>query len=288
MGLRIERSKSLAAMAPGLVKLLCEAATRICSSTGQVKVLNIKEKQTIAAWQAHFGADHKPFRNDCAVCLGGCRDKQGRKVERTTAFCLTLDIAGPFQLGVDQIKSSSPRYFLAATISIPVTTEGPLVQGLKDLGFKVKPSQQPHRMAEMEQELEGDEQVGQENHDDPWQRLEGEEEMVEGEVELRDRAEQEQKMEGVHCGLYTGIQGAVVCCADPISQCSSLRHLIPAVANIFARIRSMQIPVVKVHTDRAKGFAAQPFREWRAARDLWHAMSAGDEPSQNSRVEHII
>ena len=284
--LRIEKSKSLAAWAPGLVELLCRAARRICSATCQVKSLNTKEKQTIAAWQAHFDADHKPFRNDCSVCLqGGGRDRQRRKVVHKTSFCLSLDIAGPFQPGVDQVKSTSPKYFLAATISIPVSSEGPLVQGLKDLGFKVKPSEQPHRMSD---EVEGEEEIddGQEG-DDPWQRGDGEEaEEVVGPIEMSELAEQEQRWKEFIAGS-TQVESKVLSFALPL-QSRNVRHVVPAVASIFARIKSMQIPVVRVHTDRAKEFVAQQFKDWCAARDLWHTLSPGDEPTQNSRVERII
>ena len=149
----------------------------------------------------------------------------------------------------------------------------------------MKPSEQPHRMSD---EVEGEEEIddGQEG-EDPWQRGDGEEaEEVVGPIEMSELAEQEQRWKEFIAGS-TQVESKVLSFALPL-QSRNVRHVVPAVASIFARIKSMQIRVVRVHTDRAKEFVAQQFKDWCAARDLWHTLSPGDEPTQNSRVERII
>lgn len=140
----------------------------------------------------------------------------------------------------------------------------------------------------MSDEVEGEEEIddGQEG-EDPWQRGDGEEaEEVVGPIEMSELAEQEQRWKEFIAGS-TQVESKVLSFALPL-QSRNVRHVVPAVASIFARIKSMQIRVVRVHTDRAKEFVAQQFKDWCAARDLWHTLSPGDEPTQNSRVERII
>ena len=62
-------------------------------------------------------------------------------------------------------------------------------------------------------------------------------------------------------------------------------QVLSAVASIYARARSMQVPILRVHTDRAQEFGGSAFRKWCLDRSLWHTMSPGDE---NSRVERTI
>lgn len=92
-------------------------------------------------------------------------------------------------------------------------------------------------------------------------------------IEMGDLAEQEQRWKEFIAGS-TQVESKVLSFALPL-QSRNVRHVVPAVASIFARIKSMQIPVVRVHTDRAKEFVAQQFKDWCAARDLWHTLSPG-------------
>ena len=48
---------------------------------------------------------------------------------------MSVDIAGPFQPGLDQVFGASPRYFMVANVAIPVDAEGPMVKGLRIWGF---------------------------------------------------------------------------------------------------------------------------------------------------------
>ena len=50
----------------------------------------------------------------------------------------------------------------------------------------------------------------------------------------------------------------------------------------------MNIPILRLHTDRAREFASSSFARWCSNRDILHTMSPGDEPTQNARVERTI
>ena len=63
------------------------------------------------------------------------------------------------------------------------------------------------------------------------------------------------------------------------------KDVVQAVGLIYARLKSLGIPVTRVHHDRAKEFLSSDFKRWLAARDVWQSTTAGDEPQTNGRVE---
>ena len=62
-------------------------------------------------------------------------------------------------------------------------------------------------------------------------------------------------------------------------------HVIQATAELYARYRSLQLPIKRVHTDRAKEFMGKGFQRWVANRGLQATWTAGDEPTGNGRAE---
>ena len=281
---RLAFSKDLAAWAPGLKQVLAAVIReRSKDTSSMMKRLSKKEKDSIAGWQAHFDHGHIPFRNDCTVCLEGAgRDRQRRRLECRTSYCLSVDICGPFQEGWDQASGPAPRYFLVGNVSVPLNAEGPMVQGLKDLGFRM-PSVP---VKEDSNGLDG-EVVDLAQEEDPMalQQPEGEEE-EQPQVEVQGRDEDERKWKEFIAGSPT-VESKVLSFAVPLVSRKD-QQVVAAVASIFARIRSMQIPILRIHTDRAREFAGAVFRKWCLDRSLWHTMSPGDEPTQNARVERTI
>lgn len=63
------------------------------------------------------------------------------------------------------------------------------------------------------------------------------------------------------------------------------RDVAQATGLIYTRLRSLGIPVMRVHHDRAKEFLSSDFKRWIAVRDLQQSTTAGDEPQTNERAE---
>ena len=283
---RLAFSKDLAAWAPGLKQALAAVIRERSKDAGSMmKRLSKKDKESIAGWQAHFDHGHIPFRNDCTVCLEGAgKDRQRRRLECRTSYCLSVDICGPFQEGWDQATGPSPRYFLVGNVSVPVNSEGPMVQGLKDLGFRKMPAQFPKN----DEKKEVEETAIEPEEEDPMAIQEQEQNPGEEQpqVEVKVREEDERKWKEFIAGS-PAVESKVLSFAVPLVSRKD-QHMVAAVASIFARVRSMQVPVLRVHTDRAREFAGAMFRKWCLDRSLWHTMSPGDEPTQNARVERTI
>ena len=281
---RLEFSRELAAWAPGLKEALAAVVRKRSAEVGlMMKRLSKKDRDSIAAWQAHFDHGHVPFRNDCTVCLEGAgKDRQRRPLKYKTSYCLSVDISGPFQEGLDQVSGPAPRYFLVGNVSVPLDSEGPMVQGLRDLGFRM-----PERETTEGVELPPDEVVEQVG-DDPLAAQEPEQDPEEEHppVTVKVQEEDERRWKEFISGSPS-VESKVLTFAVPLTSRKS-SHVLSAVASIFARARSMQIPILRVHTDRACEFAGSGFRKWCLDRSLWHTMSPGDEPTQNARVERTI
>ena len=64
--------------------------------------------------------------------------------------------------------------------------------------------------------------------------------------------------------------------------------VVKATSRIYAKAMAMQLPITRVHTDRAREFAGSRFQKWLADRNVYHTMCAGDEPQSNARAEREV
>ena len=283
---RIEWSATLAAWAPGLVEAIAKEAIRARQSGDtQVKMLTAKEKGEIKDWQEHYRGGHLPFRRDCAVCLETAgRDRPRRTVVTPDSFCLSLDLAGPFKPGEAQDVYDA-KYMLVGVVTVPTAGEIPLVESLRELGVVVNPI--PDEGAETEQRPEDEELPADVEAEQVWVGDEAEEEAEGGNPE--DIAEF-QKLEvkwREFLGEAAHVKVRGLTFAVPL-QSRKAQQVIEAVFLVYSRIRALQIPILRVHTDRAREFCSRGFKRWLADRDLHFTMSAGDEPTGNARVEREI
>lgn len=150
-------------------------------------------------------------------------------------------------------------------------------------GFRVKPPSQ-------EEAVNGEQDEGIPSEeaplDDPMSELD--ETVEEGDipvVEAKHRAAAEQRWKEF---LTEGCEAEsrVLTFAVPLVSRNS-HQVVEKVAWIYARVRSMNIPILRLHTDRAREFASSSFARWCSNRDILHTMSPGDELLKN-RVRTLI
>ena len=109
------------------------------SSASGVRSLKTKEGHTAAMRASHYQAGHVPFRRDCAVCLEAAgRDRARKPMKSQEGYCWSMDIAGPFKPGEDQVVKQ-PRYILVSCVTVPVEGGVPLTEGLQALQKKKLP-----------------------------------------------------------------------------------------------------------------------------------------------------
>ena len=64
-----------------------------------------------------------------------------------------------------------------------------------------------------------------------------------------------------------------------------VKHLLPALQTLHARFRSLGIPMLRMHSDRAKEFISRPVRAWTAQVGMYQTVTSGDDSKSNGRCE---
>ena len=65
----------------------------------------------------------------------------------------------------------------------------------------------------------------------------------------------------------------------------AVKHLLPALSRLHARIRALGLPLYRIHSDRAKEFSSAEMQAWAADRDILTTMTSGSSFKSNGRVE---
>ena len=278
----IQRSKKMAEWAPGLVEVLVRAARRVLEEKEgmKMKALSMKERQEVAGWEAHFMANHVPYRRDCMICLESMgKDRQRRRIPHADAYTLAVDIAGPYQKGTDQ-ESGAPRYLLVATVTIPLKDGEPLPHGLQQMSHKVKPR-------EGEDEMWAQEEVSGEEEPEQWQEIEeGEEVQALSPMELKEVELANEKWKEF-LGDVKAHETQTLTWGVPLQSRAS-REVVRGLSKVFTRFQMLQIPMYRLHSDRAKEFLSAEVKRWATMHQLLQTYTAGDEPEGNARTEREI
>ncbi len=67
-----------------------------------------------------------------------------------------------------------------------------------------------------------------------------------------------------------------------------VNEITKAVSYFYAKVKSLGLPLHRIHSDRAKEFVSKQFATWVSQRDLMHTTTAGDEHQGCARVEGEI
>ena len=272
-----------------------------------------------------------------------------------SAFCLNLDVAGPFRQGHDQCPGTGPRYFMVGVYTVPLHQGGPLVERLQQLGAlkekeawktksenggaQVQDSRREHGGAEgtsavdevylgSDAEIRAVSMAGQELHPDQEEgaavqcddhaggqrgddghggaeaqarpdpeghRQDLWEELAQGGVppdeDISDTVIKELDLENQRwLEEISGLQDVCVCnltLALPLKS----RHandIIEVTSLMYGRLRSLGLPLHRVHTDRAREFTSRQFSSWLRQRDVVHTTTGGDEHQGCARAEGEI
>ena len=316
---RLKQSKAAAAWAPGLVRLLQEVIKRkqdaveehgrrvtrqvesetrppwidreVGPATDRDSSMESRDPPGMRAltaadlhdWRQHVANEHQPARRDCSVCLQNMgRDRPHKRITHPSSYCLNLDIAGPFKGGKDQLETL-PRYMAVGVFTVPVKNGTPLAEKLREFGKKVESKEDP--------ELQGDPDLiwgepEKEDEIDPFASVEAAEEVVLSEAEIQQcEARNQEWREKIQ-----DLQDVQVCSLTLAAPLRS-RHAteVQKVLTFFyCKLRAIGLPVVRVHTDRAKEFVSRSLAQWMRDHDVLHTTSSGDESQGSARAEGEI
>ena len=307
MNERIAQSKLWASWAPGLKAAIAEALRRwLFSNAPPRDVIEPNEKlkaQVMAVgevalqqWKQHFLNDHMPARRDCSHCLRAQgRSRPHKRVEHPESFTLSLDLSGRMEKGRDQMPGSC-KYVLVGVYTFPVTKSGKSI--LPQPG-EDEPQDQPipppddpalgGELALIPDPLAPDDpnppQAENPEAEAPEDPLHEEALPDPGEPDEDVRhanSMYETWMRLVHEAKDVTVRNLTF--TEPV-QDRNVQNILPAIARIYARLRSLGCPVYRVHSDRAKEFISKQTKSWFLDRGIVQTMTPGSAYKTNGRVE---
>ena len=207
---------------------------------------------SLEAWRDHVKRGHIPYSRECRTCLRemGIDAHHRRQKGCGAAYTLSADIVGPFVEGYDTALKGKAKYALVATIAVPIF---PGMMTEDDAAYEPTDTEEadPGVPAEAlvdlplvdvepgEVEWATDEEVARLNAQVLSERL---------------KPSEGKLMNLTFVEVVTSRRGGDVALALSL---------------IYARLRAYGIPVLRLHTDRAKEFLSESVRTWAASRSIW-------------------
>jgi len=278
----------------------------------------------LEAWKNHFLHDHLPARRDCMHCVRAqARSKPHRKVTHPEAYTLSVDLSGRMTAGQDQ-EHQRCKYLMVACYTFPVTGDGrPLVQppgappedhdhplpsmdlhGGEDQAGHPLPSMDlyggdaaanPHGVPDDDDEVLMDEEGDQPPTPEDAKDLPEPEDPLHEEAPLPHAGDgpAEQAMRGADEVWHRLVQdatnvGVMNLTFVELLGSRSVAEVLPALARIYARLRALGLPLLRLHCDRARELVAAPVRRWTLDRGIVTTLTSGSSYKSNGRVESEV
>eukprot|EP00438_Fugacium_kawagutii_P032909 Skav221774 [mRNA] locus=scaffold2426:73054:81328:- [translate_table: standard] len=302
---RCAESKTWAEWAPGLKKALALVLQRWLETSppsSPRRCLRRMKPLTQAQWRLHFENDHLPARRDCRHCVQAqARSRPHHRVRHAESFTLSVDLSGKLTPGEDQCTKGSKQvsYMMVATYTFPTTRKGePLIQPPGEA------DPEDHPLPPLDADLDGDGAEGIERSDedegqsadherpplvDPEDVADGWEEVElpppEGPPSLAEQSAN-QAYETWHKLIdeASDVRVQTLTFAELLPS-RSTQEILPALARIYCRLRSLGLPVYRLHSDRAREFVASPIRRWCLDRGIIATLTPGSSWKSNGRAE---
>ena len=256
-------------------------------------------------WKLHLERDHTPYRRDCAVCVSALgTGRPHRRTKHKSAYVLSVDIGGPMRTLSRDASGRDYRYFLAGAYTFP---RFPNLKPEKD----PKPSEMASmdydfKNLDMEPELREEDELSYVPSEDP----EHADLVRELEEQLKDLEEQSQpELRAVAAegegGLWDddeiaqkeaeeqkdeedgGLEMDVIYFMKPLRKKNS-KAITRAIQEIYLQLRAENLPVARIHSDRAHELQSEPLREWALDRDILLTRTEGQSPASNGTAERAV
>eukprot|EP00438_Fugacium_kawagutii_P007554 Skav217693 [mRNA] locus=scaffold1925:59391:64646:+ [translate_table: standard] len=303
---RCAESKQWAEWAPGFKKVLMVVLRQwlnqdLGSPRGQLKKL---KPLTLEQWKSHFAHDHLPARRDCRHCVQAqARSRPHHRVRHPESFTLSVDLSGKMSPGGDQCTKGTKQvsYLMVASYTFPTTKSGkPLVKPPTE----EEPVDQPLPPLDADLDGEGAPGVPPASAEDPALAAREGRDRSSDDAEVDPLHEEEPVVEKLAAMVEESAQQAYATWHKLIDEATDIQiqnltfvevvpsraaqDVLPALARIYCRLRSLNLPLYRVHTDRAREFLAAPIRRWLLDRGVISTLTPGSSWKSNGRAEAEI
>ena len=258
-------------------------------------------KMTEEQWKAHVSRGHVPFRRDCLTCVAGAGvGRRHGRVEHPDAFVLTADTSGPLKTpGMDshqQGAKKSMRYLFVARLRLPTAF-------LKKAGCPLK----GELKEEDEEVVEEDKDPLADDEEEVCGKDEPEEDVDCGIPFPSDGEEEGELRDEPHSGSADGVE-PVASKEDEVPPKMDDLHppemtslvwtaalsdnksatVLEAIQDVFYHARSLNIPILRFHSDKSLEFYAKATRRWIKMNGMRMTASEGGVPQSNGVAERTV
>ena len=269
------------------------------------------------AWRLHVERDHVPFRKDCEQCvmsLGSGRPH--RRTKQKSAYVLSVDIGGPMRATSRDGHGYGYRYFLAASYTKPRFADQPdpaphspeeLASDdydFKNLDLEVVPAQEEEGEVDIGHgvgDVLGDPGEDLLQEGDLGELFEPSHEEEEGEPavhklkaeelwdddELAEQQQEKDKKEGEEMDGNPEVPTDHLYFVKPLKTKKS-KAVMQAIQEIVLQLKHENLPVVRIHSDRAHELRSPGLREWALDQSIMLTRTEGQSPQSNGTAERAV
>ena len=248
--------------------------------------------------------DHLPARRDCSHCLRAQgRSRPHKRVEHPEAFTLSLDLSGKLTPGKDQ-EPGNYKFLLVGVYTYPVTKKG---KRLIPRPVEDDPDEEDQPLPGLNEISKSDHQVGygvsgrdevpneqrlppgdgqaHQPEEVGFDLLEEQPVPEPGEVDAEAQTAHgryDTWMKLINESKNVAVRNLTF--VEPVLD-RNVQNVLPAIARIYARLRSLGCPVYRAHSDRAREFVSRQTKQWFLDRGIVQTLTPGSAYKTNGRVE---
>ena len=249
-------------------------------------------------WKLHIQRDHVPFRKDCEQCVMALgTGRPHRRTKQKSAYVLSVDTGGPMRVKSKDAHGSGYKFFLAAAYTKPRFADldqekepepedmADATYDFADLELDPLPPQEQEgdHLSDYEPALPGDVEepsvkkvTGKESGAWLW-----DDDTDAEEQQRRDELEDESG-EG-----NAGIPMDHLYFIKPLKGKSG-KQVLQAIQEVILELRQENLPVVRIHSDRAHELRSPALREWTLNNGILLTRTEGQAPQSNGTAERAV
>ena len=238
-------------------------------------------RMSAAQWKEHVQRGHLPFRPDCAVCVqAGATGRRHSRVEHPTAFVLSADLSGPVKVGgVDPDgRGAFPKqfkYIFAAKLRVP--------RSFVEDGRGVWMAYDPGELSVEDYEAVEDGLAPDESHKMPDRGSDGDRGADAEEGEFAEGRKRDPEEDSDLAGPE--LVNLIFACGLKDDKATTV---LEAVQDVVLYCRSLNIPILRFHSDRGMEFRARATRQWLKTEGIRVTSSEPGVHQTNGTAESTI
>ena len=258
--------------APGTL----EVARMLHKLEGPIKDMSDAE---IRKWKRHIRNGHLPYEKRCRTCVrASATGRAHRRVVAPSCYVINIDVCGPFRQKGEYQEAKGYRYALVAGYVMPK------IEGFRD--YPIADDELGEAKEEDDHREHGPAIGGILDPDEFLEEKEEPEVILDGETE-EELKKDNAKFEELYKEIGDTMEYQVLHFAVPLK---SRRTAVvnDAIKTLYLQLRAEGLPVVRLHSDRARELQNKRLRSWLAHRDILATTGESQHPQSNGRAESVV